>query len=97
FESDWKQAKQILQKIIDSIYTEEYIKEHKITQAYTPQIYTSIADTGVRISIWFPASVGSYRAMLQIISEQILIDFNKQDITLAFNTITVEMADKKSR
>jgi small-conductance mechanosensitive channel len=97
FESDWKQAKQILQKIIDKVYTPEYIKEHKITQAYTPQIYTSIADTGVRLSIWFPASVGSYRAMLQTLSENILLDFNKKDINLAFNTITVEMADKKSR
>jgi small-conductance mechanosensitive channel len=97
FESDWKQAKQILQKIIDKVYTPDYIKEHKITQAYVPQIYTSIADTGVRLSIWFPASVGSYRAMLQTLSENILIDFNKQDINLAFNTITVEMADKKAR
>lgn len=97
FESDWKQAKQILQKIIDKVYTPEYIKEHKITQAYVPQIYTSIADTGVRLSIWFPASVGSYRAMLQTLSENILIDFKKQDINLAFNTITVEMADKKVR
>ncbi len=97
FESDWKQAKQTLQKIIDKVYTPEYIKEHKITQAYVPQIYTSIADTGVRLSIWFPASVGSYRAMLQTLSENILIDFNKQDINLAFNTITVEMADKKAR
>ena len=97
FESDWKQAKQILQKIIDKVYTPEYIKEHKITQAYVPQIYTSIADTGVRLSIWFPASVGSYRAMLQTLSENILVDFKKQDINLAFNTITVEMSDKKSR
>ena len=97
FESDWKQAKQILQKIIDKVYTPEYIKEHKITQAYVPQIYTSIADTGVRLSIWFPASVGSYRAMLQTLSENILLDFKKQDINLAFNTITVEMADKKAR
>ncbi|MGA1047228.1 MAG: mechanosensitive ion channel domain-containing protein [Minisyncoccia bacterium] len=97
FESDWKQAKQILQKIIDQVYTTEYIKEHKITQAYVPQIYTSIADTGVRLSIWFPASVGSYRAMLQTLSENILLDFKKQDINLAFNTITVEMADKKAR
>jgi small-conductance mechanosensitive channel len=97
FESDWKQAKQILQKIIDKVYTPDYIKEHKITQAYVPQIYTSIADTGVRLSIWFPASVGSYRAMLQTLSENILVDFKKQDINLAFNTITVEMADKKAR
>lgn len=97
FESDWKQAKQILQKIIDKVYTPEYIKEHKITQAYVPQIYTSIADTGVRLSIWFPASVGNYRAMLQTLSENILIDFKKQDINLAFNTITVEMADKKAK
>ena len=97
FESDWKQAKQILQKIIDQVYTTEYIKEHKITQAYVPQIYTSIADTGVRLSIWFPASVGSYRAMLQTLSENILLDFKKQDINLAFNTITVEMADKKAK
>lgn len=97
FESDWKQAKQILQKIIDKVYTPEYIKEHKITQAYVPQIYTSIADTGVRLSIWFPASVGNYRAMLQTLSENILLDFKKQDINLAFNTITVEMADKKAK
>ncbi len=97
FESDWKQAKQILQKIIDKVYTPEYIKEHKITQAYVPQIYTSIADTGVRLSIWFPASVGSYRAMLQTLSENILLEFKKQYINLAFNTITVEMADKKAK
>lgn len=95
FESDWKQAKQILQKIIDKVYTPEYIKEHKITQAYVPQIYTSIAESGVRLSIWFPASVGSYRTMLQILSEQILIEFNKKDISLALNTITVEMKNKK--
>jgi hypothetical protein len=36
-------------------------------------------------------------SIIQKLSENILIDFNKQDINLAFNPITVEMADKKAR
>ena len=95
FQSDWKKAKQILQKIIDQVYTPEYIKEHKITSQHTPQIYLSIADQGVRLSIWFSTSVGNYRPMLETLSEKVLTEFAKHNIDLAFNTITVDMGNQK--
>lgn len=96
FQSDWKKAKQILQKIINQVYTPEYIKEHKITPQHSPQIYLSIADQGVRLSIWFSTSVGNYRPMLETLSEKVLTEFSKHNIDLAFNTITVDMGNTKS-
>jgi hypothetical protein len=36
-------------------------------------------------------------SIIQKLSENILIDFKEKNIKLAFNPITVEMADKKSR
>jgi len=95
FQSDWKKAKQILQKIINQVYTPEYIKEHKITPQHSPQIYLSIADQGVRLSIWFSTSVGNYRPMLETLSEKVLTEFTKHNIDLAFNTITVDMGNTK--
>lgn len=91
FGSDWKKGKEILEAMLEEIFTEEFVKEHKISKQYTPRVLTSIAGEGVRFSLWFPSRVGEFRDVLEIMSEEVLIRFKKGGIELAYNTLTIEM------
>jgi small-conductance mechanosensitive channel len=91
FDSDWQKGKMILQEILTDIFTEDFMKEYKISKQFEPRVLTSIAGEGVRFSLWFPARVGEYREVLEVLSEEILVRFDKGNITLAYNTLTIEM------
>lgn len=91
FDSDWQKGKKILEKILEDVFTEEFLKEHKISKQYEPKVLTSIAGEGVRFSLWFPSRVGEFRDVLEVMSEEVLTRFKKGDITLAYNTLTIEM------
>ncbi len=89
FHSDWQKAERELRKIVDHVFSQEWYKEHKIERSYVPKIHVSIADDGVRFSIWFPARIGEYRETLESISREILTVFNKNNIDLAYKSFTI--------
>lgn len=91
FGSDWQKGKKILEEMLNDIFTEDFIREHKISKQHTPRVLTSIAGEGVRFSLWFPSRVGEYRDILEVMSEEVLMRFKKGGIELAYNTFTIEM------
>ena len=99
FESDWKKAKTILQKIADNNaleLTSEVEEEIKIAakkflifyHKLTPAVYTSVEDSGVLLTIRYLTEIRKRRGTSQAIWEDILNDFAKHDdINLAYPTI----------
>ena len=90
FESDWEKAKKLLTKIAEkraANASEEISK--KIRQAQkkfmiqystlTPSVYTSVKDSGVLLTIRYMTGARSRRETEQIIWEDILREFAKQD------------------
>lgn len=89
FESDWQLAERELRKVVDKIFSQEWYKEHKIERSYIPKVHISIADDGVRFSVWFPARIGEYRETLESVSRAILIAFKKKKIDLAYKSFAI--------
>ncbi len=89
FESDWSKAETELKDIVDTLFSQEWYKEHKIERSYVPKVHISIADDGVRFSVWFPARIGEYRETLEGVSRAILERFHKKQIHLAYKSFTV--------
>ncbi len=99
FESDWLKAKNILQKIGDdnalqlTTKVEEQIKRtaRKFLIFYnklTPNVYTSVEDSGVLLTIRYLTDIKKRRATSESIWEDILTEFAKHDdINLAYPTI----------
>lgn len=99
FESDWKKAKSILEKIINSYSiainsdAERHIKEasKKFMIFYsklTPIVYTSIKDSGVLLTIRYLTKARTRRSTEHEIWEQILTEFaNHEDIEFAYPTV----------
>lgn len=89
FDSDWQQAEKELHTVVDTIFCQEWYKEHKIERSYVPKVHISIADDGVRFSVWFPARIGEYRETLESVSRSILLIFQKKKIDLAYKSVAV--------
>ncbi|MBW6515536.1 MAG: mechanosensitive ion channel family protein [Candidatus Cloacimonetes bacterium] len=99
FESAWKKAKNIMQKIADdnalqlSSEAEEEIKKtaRKFLIFYnvlTPKVYTSVEDSGVLLTIRYLTEIRKRRGTSEAIWEDILQEFAKHDdINLAYPTI----------
>jgi small-conductance mechanosensitive channel len=86
FESDYKLAKQVLAKILDTEFGLDNIyKLPKQDNNY--RILLNIADSGPNFTIVFPAKAGNYRVVLMNISDKILTEFASQKINLAYPTI----------
>lgn len=98
FESDWSLAKSLLQDIANQ-NSQEITKEaeKKIKEAakkfmifyntLTPIVYTSIQDSGVKLSIRYLCLPHNRRTSSQKMYESILKEFDKYDnINLAYNT-----------
>ncbi len=99
FESDWKKAKEILQKIAKDFgetLTEDAQK--KVEQAskkfliqeqnLEPEVYTKVAESGVLLTMRYLCMPSHRRTTEQEIWENILVDFSKEnDIELAYPTI----------
>ena len=98
FESDWKKAKKILQKIADknsqitSKKVESQIK--KAAKKYmiyynnlTPIVYTRIEDSGVMLTIRYLSETRNRRGSQEKIMEDVLVEFGKhKDIDFAYPT-----------
>ncbi len=89
FASDWELAEREIEKLINRLFDEEWFKEHKIERSYQPKVLVSIADDGVRFTIWFPARIGEYRETLEMVSKELLRLFAKKGIDLAYKSMRI--------
>ena len=98
FESNWSKAKAILQKIIDdhSAYLSESAMESVrkaaqrsmiIYSTLTPKVWTSVAESGVLLTIRYLCDPRKRRGTAETIWEDILTEFGKcDDIDFAYPT-----------
>ena len=99
FESNWSKAKAILQKIIDdhSAYLSESAMESVrkaaqrsmiIYSTLTPKVWTSVAESGVLLTIRYLCDPRKRRNTAETIWEDILTEFGKcDDIDFAYPTV----------
>ena len=99
FESDWQKSKMILEGIARehaahlSKYAERKVKEtsrHFLIQNvdFAPAVYTTVAESGVELTIRYLCDPQKRRSSLQAIWESILIEFKKHpNIDFAYPTI----------
>ena len=98
FESDWRKAKNLLNKII-SKYDEEFRRDfedqfQKMAHDYliytpktTPIIYTDVKDSGVLLTVRYLCKPHDRRATTEVVWEEILDAFEQySDINLAYPT-----------
>jgi small-conductance mechanosensitive channel len=98
FESDWQKAKDILHKIADDNalqITSKVEQEIKLTakrflifyNVLTPNVYTSVEDSGVLLTIRYLTDIKKRRSTTEAIWEGILVAFAQhEDINLAYPT-----------
>lgn len=99
FESNWRKAKTILEEIIEEQATKltEHAREQikQVSRQFmifystlTPIVYTSVTDSGVRLTIRYLCDPRQRRGTTQAIWEAILARFGAQpDIAFAYRTI----------
>lgn len=99
FESDWQKSKSILEKIARehaahlSKYAERKVKKTSRqflikNVDFTPAVYTTVAESGVELTIRYLCDPQNRRSSLQAIWENILIEFKKHtNIDLAYPTM----------
>lgn len=101
FESDWKKAKEMLQKIADE-HMEDFI-EHAQTQVrqanksylvhyeyLTPIVYTNVKESGINLTIRHLCNPRKRRSIGQSMWEDILDQFNQTDeIDFAYPTMRI--------
>jgi len=98
FESNWKKAKDILQKIADDYATEHQLAIEKnlreVSQPYllkvgtiTPIVYTAVENSGVMLTIRYLCTPRNRRGSTSLIWEETLLAFAKEpEIDLAYPT-----------
>ena len=98
FESDWETAKGALSKIINrhvekfSVTAEQEIRKAAenymiFTGKLTPIVYTSIQDSGVRLTMRYMVRPRQIRGIRQAVSEDVLREFGKNEqIDFAYPT-----------
>lgn len=99
FESDWRKAKRILEKIVNhyaediSVEMNKQIKEATrkfmiFYKSLTPIVYTDVTDSGVRLTLRFVCKPKERRQSNEIIWEAILDAFNlEEDVDIAYPTM----------
>jgi small-conductance mechanosensitive channel len=99
FESNWSKAKDILQKIVDdhSAYLSEAAMQSVrkaaqramiIYSTLTPKVWTSVAESGVLLTIRYLCDPRKRRGSAETIWEDILTEFGKcDDIDFAYPTV----------
>lgn len=99
FESDWRKAKRILEKIVNHYaqdISDEMNKQIKeatrkfmiFYKSLTPIVYTDVTDSGVRLTLRFVCKPKERRQSNEIIWEAILDQFNlEEDVNIAYPTM----------
>lgn len=98
FESDWRRAKQILEEIVEEVVGETvddaHEAIHRASQSFlifyrrlTPIVYTSVGDSGVRLSLRYLSRARARRGTAQAVWERVLDAFAREDsIDFAYPT-----------
>lgn len=98
FESDWRRAKEILRRVVeaeaDGVVEEAKAAVHRASRKFlifyrllTPTVYTSVADSGVMLTMRFICPVRERRGLSERIWEAVLAAFAEEDgIDLAYPT-----------
>ena len=106
FESDWKKAKKILEKIsnkhtanISKVAAKNFKEVSKLYMVYQPdfdpQVYTKVEASGVLLTIRYLCNPRKRRETSQFIWEDILNEFEK-DINIGFAYPTTRFFDAKT-
>jgi len=101
FESNWKKAKKILEKIAQD-HLKDYVEDaeqqvRRAAKSYliryknlTPIVYTDVVDSGIRLTIRHLSNPRKRRGLNQMIWEDILETVDKEDdLDFAYNTIRI--------
>lgn len=101
FESNWKKAKSIIEKVTNS-HLKDYVSDaeqqiRRATKSYlihyqnlTPIVYTDVVGDGIKMTIRHLSNPRSRRGIKQMIWEDILDAVSKEDdIDFAYNTIRI--------
>ena len=101
FESNWREAKRILQQIADdhasAVRDDVAARVRQTTRKYmiyythlTPKVYTTVADSGIRLTIRHLCEVRRRRSSAETLWEAILEAFeHRDDIDLAYPTYRI--------
>lgn len=96
FDNDIPLAEKILKETVKKVFTDliqnssEYFDEkYTGVSFYSPKIYPSLASSGVEYGIWYGCRVGTMREVLAEYSKAILIEFEKNKIGLAYDTLRI--------
>lgn len=101
FESDWKKARKILEKICED-HLKDYVEDaeqqvRRATKSYliryknlTPIVYTEVVDIGIKLTIRHLSNPRKRRGINQMMWEDILDAVAKEDdLDFAYNTIRI--------
>lgn len=101
FESDWKKARRILEKISED-HLKDYVEDaeqqvRRATKSYliryknlTPIVYTEVVDIGIKLTIRHLSNPRKRRGINQMMWEDILDAIAKEDdLDFAYNTIRI--------
>lgn len=101
FESDWKKARKILEKISED-HLKDYVEDaeqqvRRATKSYliryknlTPIVYTEVVDIGIKLTIRHLSNPRKRRGINQMMWEDILDAIAKEDdLDFAYNTIRI--------
>jgi small-conductance mechanosensitive channel len=93
FESDLDLAIGIITKIADRQFSYSLDHSQELTDSgpnkktiYKPKVYVDIDTVGPKITVWFACNIGHYREVLHRYSMEILTEFGKNKIDLAYPT-----------
>lgn len=101
FESNWKKAKELLKDILeqnvqDFLERDRKQSNYRLQLFYYPnstmgnQVFTDIADDGVRFTLRFTTPIGERRPIVDMLTGLILDAFDKEDdIELAYKTTRI--------
>lgn len=106
FESDWKTAKKILEKVIGEVSADfvDQAKDQlkKATKSYlihfsylTPIVYTDVKDSGINLTVRYLTNPRRRRGTSEIIWERVLVEFSQNE-NIDFAYPTMRYFDNKS-
>ena len=87
--TDLELAETVTNKVINNYFNEEYYQINNIPTDYTTNVYFTIVDDGINITIWFPTKIGFLTQTLNVINKSLIRAYNQNKIMLAYKTITI--------
>jgi small-conductance mechanosensitive channel len=89
FDTDLDLAETVTNQIVDNYFNPKYYIDNQIPLEYTTNIYSTIVEDGVSLTIWFPTKIGFLTQNLNLLNKNLLKAYAKNQIKLAYKTITI--------